>query len=57
MPYVVLDKLLGGADLMLPGIYQESYPADWGTGDVSSGTETLIFRVVALPNVTKRGAR
>lgn len=35
MPYVVLDKLLGGADLMLPGIYTNSFPTYWDSGDVS----------------------
>lgn len=34
MPYMVLDKLLGGADLMLPGIHTESLPDYWDTGDV-----------------------
>lgn len=34
MPYIVLDKLLGGANLMLPGIHPESLPDYWETGDV-----------------------
>ena len=35
MPYNVLDKLLGGAHLMLPGIYTSSLPEYWDVGDVS----------------------
>lgn len=35
MPYIVLDKLLGGANLMLPGIFESSFPAHWDIGDVS----------------------
>lgn len=34
MPYVVLDKLLHGAHLMLPGIFPESLPNTWSNGDV-----------------------
>ncbi|XP_063679257.1 eukaryotic translation initiation factor 2D-like isoform X1 [Bolinopsis microptera] len=34
MPYNVLDKLLGGAHLMLPGIYTSSLPEYWDVGDI-----------------------